>query len=785
MNILAQIAKWLERTHAAILLRQVGRPGQLKIGVRLTLCFAMIVLLMLAGSVVTLWQFSLVRGQVLRLNQADQKSLSVLRVHADLLAFRDQLDGLAATQDAHQFAVESGIMRKQFMEGVELANQALSVPPSVERDPTMLSTIETIQSALPAQIDALTDLAASGDWQAVRLRLRNQVTPLSTLTSTLVETVDHEVAEERARALESIQRMQRRVFVMLPITAVFTLLVAGMLGLAVTRSITRPLSDLDAGAQAWALGDFQFQVAVAGQDELATLARAFNDAARRLHDVYGALKSSEERFRTLVETARVGIAVLDQNSTMLMCNPAVLDMFGWEKEQVLGKRVDDPMFKVLREDGSPCPVEERPSSRALTMKEEVREVALQIYRPAFDDWVWVLANARPLLRPDGSLYQVIATFTDLTQQKRSEEALRRSEAEFRIIFENAAIGIVLVDPSGRPLRSNRALQTMLGFSPEELTAVTFVHLTHPDDVALDSSLFQDVVDGKLDRYQIKKRYIRKDGEVRWARLTVSAFRESHGSLQYCVAMIEDITTQEVAEQSIHQLSTRMLRIQEEEQRRIAREVHDSTAQEITALTLNLGALRIAEDEFSPTARKQIAESLALVKRVAREIRTFSYLLHPPMLNELGIWAALRLFVQEFRERSGLRVNLQISDALEGTKLDPGHEMTLFRFVQEALANIHRHSGSRTAAVDIQLRNRVIKASVMDTGRGIPLKILKDIQSAEGRIGGVGILGMKERISQVGGHLEIQSHGRGTTITATLPAEFAEPLLRKASGQGNR
>jgi PAS domain S-box-containing protein len=783
VHIPAKFVEWLRHTEAGILLRQAAGPGQLKIGVRLTLCFLAIVLLMASGDIVTLWQFSMAHGQAQRLIQVDQKSVSVLRVHADLLAFRDQLDNLVATQDARRFAVGSIALRQRFLEGAELASQALQVPPRVERDPTMLSTLETVQSALPAQIDALTDLAASSDWQAVRLRVHNQVTPLSALTSALVEKVDREVAEERAQSLESIRKMQRRVFVMLPITAIFTLLVAGMLGVSVTGSITRPLADLDAGAQAWAMGKFQHQVAVAGHDELATLAMAFNDAARRLQDLYGALKSSEERFRTLVETAQVGIAVLDQNSTVLLCNPAVLDMLGWTDEQVLGKRADDPQFNVLREDGSPCPVEERPSAKALATRKEVRDVALQIHRPLFGDWVWVLANARPLFRPDGSLYQVIATFTDLTQQKRSEEALRRSEAEFRIIFENAAIGIALVDPAGRPLRSNRALQTMLGYSNDELTAITFVHVTHPNDVTLDSSLFQDVVDGRLDRYQIKKRYIRKDGEVCWARLMVSALREADGSLQYCVAMVEDITARELAEQSIRQLSTRMLRIQEEEQRRIAREVHDSTSQEMTALTLNLGALLIAEDKFSPKARKQISESLALAKRVAREIRTFSYLLHPPMLSELGLWAALRLFVQEFRERSGLRVNLQISGTLEGTKLDPGHEMTLFRFVQEALANIHRHSGSRTASVDIQLHNRWIKASVTDTGRGIAPKMLRDIQSAHGRIGGVGIPGMKERIGNVGGHLEIESNARGTTITAMLPAEFAESLLRKASRQG--
>src|SRR6266567_2008513 len=738
MDVTRKFAGWWRGTHTGVLLRTAGHPGHMKIGARLTLCFAAIVLLMVAGDVATLWQFSLVREQAQHLNQVDQKSISVLRVHADLLAFRDQMDELVATQDAVRFAAGARALRDRFMEEVGAASQALKVPPSVERDPTMRSTLETIQSALPAQIDALTDLSASGDWEAVRLRLQNQVTPLGTMTSTLVEKVDREVAAERSGALENIRRRQRRVFVMLPVTAIFTLLVAGLLGLAVTRSITRPLADLDAGAKAWSQGEFQHRVVVVGRDELATLARAFNDAARRLQDLYDALKSSEERFRTLFETTQVGIAVLDQNSTVLLCNPAVLNILGWTEEKVLGQRVDDSKFRVLREDGSPCPVEERPSSKALTMKQDVRDVALQIHRPAFDDWVWVLASARPLLRSDGSVYQVIVTFTDLTQQKRSEEALRRREAEFRLIFDNAAIGMVLIDSAGCLLRSNRSLQTMLGYSDQELTAVKLATVTHPEDVSLDSALFQEVVDGKLDRYQIKKRYIRKDGQLCWVRVTVSALRQDDGSLQYSVAMIEDITSQELAEQSIRELSTRMLRIQEEEQRRIAREVHDSTAQEMTALTLTLGALQMAEDELSPKARKQISESLALAKRVAREIRTFSYLLHPPMLSELGLWIALRLFVEEFRERSGLQVSVQIAEALEGTRLDPGHEMTLFRFVQEALANIHRHSGSRTAAVDIQLHDRWISASIMDTGRGIPSKILKDLQSAEGGVGGVGI-----------------------------------------------
>ena len=220
--------------------------------------------------------------------------------------------------------------------------------------------------------------------------------------------------------------MQRRVFLLLPATALFTLLVAAMLGVVVTRSITRPLAQLDVGAQALARGEFQHQVAVVGSDELAALAGAFNDATRRLSNLYGELKSSEERFRMLVRTAQVGIAVLDETLAVVMCNPAGLNLFGSTEAQVLGKRADDPGFRVLREDGSACPIEERPSSIAIATKKEVREVALQIYRPGLDDWVWVLANARPLLRSDGSVFQVITTRSRNVPRKPCGEVKRSS-----------------------------------------------------------------------------------------------------------------------------------------------------------------------------------------------------------------------------------------------------------------------------------------------------------------------------------------------------------------------
>ncbi len=909
-----QVGKQILSRWMGSLFRGARHPSRLKIGGRLTLSFVVIVLLMVAADAVALWQFDLVRGQAQRIYNVDQKTVAVLRLQSNLWMFRDKLEDLVTARDAPRFTMETASLRDVFLREVELAEQALSVSPSgVERDPALLSTLETIQSGLPAQIDALNDLAATGDWPAVHLRLINQTRTLSSLTSSLVEKVDLEVAQERAQALENIQRGQRRVFLMLPITAFLTLLTAGTLGLMVTRSITRPLAQLDAGAKALARGEFQHQVFVPGKDELATLGQAFNYAAQRLRELYEALTSSEERFRTMVQTAQVGIAVLDSNSRVRMCNPRFLDIVGLTEEQALGKRLDDPDLNAFREDGTTCPLQERPSVKAAMTRKVVLNVVLRHTHPSFPEGKWLLTSAWPLLKSDGSVDQVITTLTDITQQKeveeelrsgrellaqaqkaaqlgcfdydikkdvivwstemaeiygttleafggklkdwesmvlpddlaatkatlatgikageayaeyrirrqndrevrwlesrgrvllddrrqpirligvsmditdrkRAEESLLRSEAEFRIIFENAAIGMVLLDPSGRPLRGNRSLQTMLGYTAEELAAFALVDVTHPDDVALDRSLYREVVEGKLDRYQIKKRYIRKDGKVRWARLTVSAFRNESAQFQYSVAMIEDITPQELAEQSLRQMSSRMMRIQEEEQRRIAREVHDSTAQEMTALTLNLGALRLTEEALSPKTRKRITECLALAKRVAREIRTFSYLLHPPMLSELGLWTALSLFIQEFKDRSGLRVNLQIAGELEGSRLDPTQEMALFRFMQEAMANVHRHSGSKTVAVEIHVQNDMIRASVADTGRGISAKILRELQASDGHVGGVGLPGMKERVALVGGRLEIQSSSQGTTVVAVVPRLYLQSPLEAASDQQPR
>jgi PAS domain S-box-containing protein len=482
----------------------------------------------------------------------------------------------------------------------------------------------------------MTNLAAAGDWKAVQLRLENQEKELSFLTTSLVEKVDNEVTQERAQALENIQRVQRRVFLVLGLTASLTLLLAGELGLTVTRSITQPLGLLDVSAQALARGEFR-QVAVAGKDELATLGKAFNHATRQLRELYEALRISEARFRSLIENSSDLVMVVNSEGTIQYVSPS--------SERVIG------------------------------------------------------------LQPESLLEKSIFEFVDTA------------------------------------------------------------------DLANARNIFSCRTSGTSPATELRFRHA--DGTVHILEVIASNLIDEP-SVEGIVVNARDVTDRKRSEEAIRQLSTRMLRIQEEEQRRIARDVHDSTSQEMTALTLNLGALRKSKESFSSNAREKIAECLVLAKRTARQIRTFSYLLHPPMLDEFGLWAALRAFIEEFRSRSGLRVTLEISPELEGLRLDPNCEMALFRLVQEALANVHRHAGSRTAVVNIEPHDHFIKASVADAGRGIPSKVLKEINASSSRFVGVGIAGMKERVRQVGGHLNIQSGNEGTTVTALIPADEIEP-----------
>ncbi|MEA2263193.1 MAG: hypothetical protein QOJ51_6018, partial [Acidobacteriaceae bacterium] len=205
------------------------RLGEWKIGTLLTASFAAIVLLMIVGDAIAMLQLDRVETRAWRFYQADQKSLAIMHVYLDVVTFRDTLTGLAHDQNPHEFASRATALRDNFLRDVTHAQQTLSSAPDVSQDPTILIGLETVRAALPLQVDTLLELVKGEDWQAVRFRLAGQMQVLIALSSSLVADVDQEVAQERARALESIQRTRRQLYLVLPITALLILLMAVLL----------------------------------------------------------------------------------------------------------------------------------------------------------------------------------------------------------------------------------------------------------------------------------------------------------------------------------------------------------------------------------------------------------------------------------------------------------------------------------------------------------------------------------------------------------------------------
>jgi PAS domain S-box-containing protein len=381
-------------------------------------------------------------------------------------------------------------------------------------------------------------------------------------------------------------------------------------------------------------------------------------------------------------------------------------------------------------------------------------------------------SAAPQRNAQGQAIGVTIIVEDITARHQAEEAVRESQQLLHLVLETLPVGVAVTDRAGNIILVNAASKRIWGdtiVSGRERWTQTkgFWHDSGqriaPENWASVRALSEgqtslnELID--IDTY---------DGQQKTILNSSAPIRNPAGVIVGAVFVNEDVTERVRAEEALHQLTGQLLRLQDEERRRLARELHDATAQKLAVLLLGLKSLTAQASSLDARAQESLAECQALAKQCADELRTFSYLLHPPLLEELGLAGAVRDYADGFAQRSGLRVDLEVSPSLE--RLPREKELAIFRVLQESLANVHRHSGSKTVSIRLTQLRGEIRLEVQDAGRGLELKT--DPASGEKAPSklGVGVAGMRERLRQLGGRLEFESGHPGTTVRASLPLD---------------
>jgi signal transduction histidine kinase len=236
----------------------------------------------------------------------------------------------------------------------------------------------------------------------------------------------------------------------------------------------------------------------------------------------------------------------------------------------------------------------------------------------------------------------------------------------------------------------------------------------------------------------------------------------HFRLSRAYSELENLTAERTAE--LQKLTHRLLRVQDEEKRKLARNLHDSTGQTLAALKISASLLQESCQQI-PDARALVSEVVQLAYQAIEEIRTMSYLLHPPLLDEVGFACAAEWYIEGFAKRSGINVRADIKSPR--ARVPRNVEIALFRVLQESLTNIHRHSGASDASIHFLHEGDAVILEIRDFGKGIPEERLRLIHGVSAETG-VGLAGMRERLHELNGRLEIESNARGTSMRATVP-----------------
>lgn len=478
------------------------------------------------------------------------------------------------------------------------------------------------------------------------------------------------------------------------------------------------------------------------------------------------LQGAEHPYRLLVEAMNEGAATLVPDGTVLYCNRRLAEILEVPLEKVIGASLQ-----------SFFPAAERETVKALVERGRSQAVREEVDLDRGK-------GVRPLhlsLNPftDAGTEAVGLVVTDLSGLKTAEKQrlvaeqalLAEEERHSQILANIKDYAIFMLDKDGRIVSWDLGAERVQGYRPQEILGRHFSCLHSPEDVKQGSPEHELRMAREVDRFETEAWRVRADGTRFWANVIVRCLRDEQGEVQGYVKVTRDVTEKKKSEEALRQLSSHLIQSQDYERRRIARELHDSEAQDLSALLMSLSKFKRHNTHLDKESEAILADCTELANQCLRGVRTLSYLLHPPLLDELGLLSALHWYIEGFGKRSGIAVEVDLPKSID--RLPSDVEMSLFRVVQESLTNIHRHSGSPIARISLKQADSGLHLKVEDNGKGIDAAKLE--KKNEHSMIGIGIAGMRERLRQLGGELTIESAPGLTMVRATVPLEVLSRL----------
>jgi PAS domain S-box-containing protein len=487
----------------------------------------------------------------------------------------------------------------------------------------------------------------------------------------------------------------------------------------------------------------------------------------------------ERRFRTLVEQAADIVGLLNADGTIRYVSKAVERVLGYVPETLIGRSV----FQIVHPD------DRLRLQRLIDGNGGHRDGAMPVecrLRHADGSLRFLeLTGNHQLHDPD--IAGLVVSARDVTWRKQMERELQTREASYEAIVDGSMVGIGVTNLSGELLTANRALQSFLGYSEEDLAGHALAEYLHPDDAWQDAAeVFEDLVRGRRQHYQQIRRLVRSDDEIVWGSLIVSLIHEPDGQPTFAIVMVEDITERQRADAELAAARRRLAASRETERLRLARELHDGPVQDLLAVSYELAHESALATAAQPAGDLSTAmdQTRTLLLAVVGQLRGVVGELRPPGLIEFGLPAALRGFVTGLQREGGdvlPTICLDVDD--RAADLPQALTVTVFRIVQESVRNALRHAEAREIVVELRMEPSSVTVRVRDDGRGF---VVPDRLDNFARSGHFGLVGLVERVEQADGEFTVTSSpGMGTTLTVRVPVEEAESDERSDSRADRR